>query len=99
MSGMYFDEPIYRRGVRRRVITRERAQRRRSDEEEEEDDDAEEERGWQTRDYPGEGGEEESARERSGRDASRGRIKCNDVTLLFFLFFFSVRVTCTVCYR
>lgn len=68
MSGMYFDEPITDAAYEdesHHERERERAQRRRSDEEEEEeeDDDAEEERGWQTRDYPGEGGEQESERE------------------------------------
>lgn len=51
-------------------------------------------RGWQTRDYPGgKGGSARKCERTFGRDASRGRIKCNDVTLLFF---FSFSRTCHV---
>lgn len=50
-------------------------------------------RRWQTRDYPGV--EVRKCEKTFGRDVSRGRFKCNDVTLLFFFPY----VTCTVCYH
>lgn len=54
-------------------------------------------REWQTRDYPGEGGSARKCERTFGRDASRGRIKCNDVTLLFFFFFpYVSRVRCVI---
>lgn len=83
---------------RERERERESVRRRRSDEEEEKDDDAEEERVADSRLSGGRGGSARKCERTFGRDASRGRIKCNDVTLLFFFFYFPYvsRVRCVI---